>query len=113
MKVDDMVVVDFEEIIIEGLLRPSSDKPTHHRLFQTFTGIRSVVHTHSRNTVAFAQAEMGIPRPGTTRADYFLEPLPYRISKPIGMTAKPTHSPSPRYKPTRSKGCKPTTTLLC
>jgi hypothetical protein len=28
------------------------------------------------------------------------------------MTAQPTHSPSPRYKPTRSKGCKPTTHSL-
>ena len=38
MKADDMVVVDFEGNIIEGSLRPSSDTPTHCRLFQAFTG---------------------------------------------------------------------------
>jgi L-ribulose-5-phosphate 4-epimerase len=54
MKVDDMVVVDFEGKLVEGSLRPSSDTPTHQRLFKAFTGIRSVVHTHSRNAVAFA-----------------------------------------------------------
>jgi len=59
MKVHDMVVVDFEGQIIEGSLRPSSDTPTHRRLFQAFEGIRSVVHTHSRNAVAFAQAPAG------------------------------------------------------
>src|SRR3981081_177500 len=56
MKPADMIVVDFEGKIVEGSLRPSSDTPTHQRLFQAFTGIRSVVHTHSRNAVAFAQA---------------------------------------------------------
>jgi L-ribulose-5-phosphate 4-epimerase len=63
MKVNDMVVVDFEGKIIEGSLRPSSDAPTHRRLFQAFAGIRSIVHTHSRNAVAFAQAGMGRHNP--------------------------------------------------
>src|SRR5438067_4043635 len=54
---NDMVVVDFDEgRTVEGSLRPSSDTPTHRRLFQAFQGIRAVVHTHSRNAVAFAQA---------------------------------------------------------
>jgi L-ribulose-5-phosphate 4-epimerase len=57
MKADQMIVVDFDGKVAEGSLRPSSDTPTHCRLFQAFEGIRSVVHTHSRNAVAFAQAE--------------------------------------------------------
>ncbi len=81
MKVDDMVVVDFEGKIIEGSLRPSSDAPTHRRLFQAFTGLRSVVHTHSRNAVAFAQAGMGIPCLGTTHADYFHGEVP--VTRPL------------------------------
>jgi L-ribulose-5-phosphate 4-epimerase len=81
MKVGDMVVVDFEGNIIEGSLRPSSDTPTHCRLFQAFTGIRSVVHTHSRNAVAFAQAGRGIPCLGTTHADYFYGEVP--ITRPM------------------------------
>jgi len=76
MKADDMVVVDFEGKIIEGSLRPSSDTPTHCRLFQAFEGIRSVVHTHSRNAVAFAQAGRAIPCFGTTHADYFYGEVP-------------------------------------
>jgi L-ribulose-5-phosphate 4-epimerase len=81
MKVDDMVVMDFEGQIIEGSLRPSSDAPTHRRLFQAFTGFRSVVHTHSRNAVAFAQAGMGIPCLGTTHADYFYGEVP--VTRPM------------------------------
>jgi L-ribulose-5-phosphate 4-epimerase len=73
-----MVVVDLDGNIIEGDLRPSSDEPTHRRLFQAFAkhGIRSVVHTHSRNAVAFAQAERAIPCLGTTHCDYFNGPVP-------------------------------------
>jgi L-ribulose-5-phosphate 4-epimerase len=88
MKVNDMVVVDFEGKIVEGSLRPSSDTPTHHRLFKAFTGIRSVVHTHSRNAVAFAQAGRGIPCLGTTHADYFCGEVP--VTRP--MTAEEIQS---------------------
>jgi len=76
MKTSDMVVVSFEGQSIEGSLRPSSDTPTHRRLFQAFTGIRSVVHTHSRNAVVFAQAGREIPCLGTTHADYFYGTVP-------------------------------------
>jgi L-ribulose-5-phosphate 4-epimerase len=48
MKADDMVVVDFEGKIIGGSLRPSSDTPTHCRLFQAFEGIRSALCTLTR-----------------------------------------------------------------
>lgn len=73
---NDMVIVDFEGRIVEGPLRPSSDTPTHRRLFQAFAGIRAVVHTHSRNAVAFAQAGREIPCLGTTHADYFYGSVP-------------------------------------
>ena len=77
MSVDDMVVVSIKTgETVEGTLRPSSDTPTHRRLFQAFAGIRSVVHTHSRNAVAFAQAGCGIPCLGTTHADYFYGEVP-------------------------------------
>lgn len=72
----DMAVVDFEGSIVEGKLRPSSDTPTHRRLFLGFPGIRAVVHTHSRHAVAFAQAAAEIPVLGTTHADYFRGPVP-------------------------------------
>lgn len=78
---DDIVVVNFEGAIVEGALRPSSDTPTHCRLFQAFTGVRSIVHTHSRNAVAFAQAGLGIPCLGTTHADYFYGEVP--VTRPM------------------------------
>src|SRR4051794_30278362 len=45
----DIIVIDFEGKVVAGRLRPSSDTPTHRRLFQAFHGVRSIVHTHSRN----------------------------------------------------------------
>jgi L-ribulose-5-phosphate 4-epimerase len=78
LRAEDMVVVDLSGKIADGTLRPSSDTPTHRRLFLAFgaKGVRSVVHTHSRAAVAFAQAGMDIPCLGTTHADHFHGPVP-------------------------------------
>lgn len=73
---EQMVVVDYEGNIVEGTLRPSSDTPTHRRLYQVFPEVRAIVHTHSRGAVAFAQAGRGIPCLGTTHADYFYGEVP-------------------------------------
>jgi len=78
---EDVVLVDLEGKKVEGVKSPSSDTPTHLRLFQAFTGIFSVVHTHSRNAVAFAQAGRGIPCVGTTHADYFYGEVP--VTRPM------------------------------
>ena len=74
----DMVVVDLEGKVVEGGLKPSSDTPTHRCLFRAFgeAGVRSVVHTHSRCAVAFAQAARAIPCLGTTHADHFHGAVP-------------------------------------
>lgn len=71
-----MVLVDLEGKIVEGKLNPSSDTPTHHRLFLAFPGIAGVVHTHSTHATAFAQAGRPIPIFGTTHADYFNGDIP-------------------------------------
>lgn len=73
---DQMVIVDLEGRVVEGGLRPSSDTPTHRYLYRTFGGISSVVHTHSRNAVAFAQALRPLPCLGTTHADHFRGDVP-------------------------------------
>jgi len=73
---EDIAIVDLGGKQVEGKLRPSSDTETHRRLFQVFEGIRSVVHSHSRHAVAFAQAGKAIPCFGTTHADYFRGEVP-------------------------------------
>ncbi len=78
---EKMVLVDLEGRVIEGSLRPSSDTPTHRRLFQAFAEIRAVVHTHSRHAVSFAQAGRPIPCLGTTHGDYFKGPVP--VTRPL------------------------------
>ncbi len=77
----EMILVDLEGRVVEGKLNPSSDTPTHRRLFQAFPGIRAVVHTHSANAVSFAQAGRPVPCLGTTHADYFNGPVP--VTRPL------------------------------
>jgi len=72
----DMVLVDLAGKKVEGDLKPSSDTPTHRRLYLGFKKIGGVVHTHSSHATAFAQAGLGIPIFGTTHADYFNGDIP-------------------------------------
>lgn len=77
MKADDMVVVNVETgENVEGKWKPSSDTATHLELYRSFPKIKGIVHTHSTNAVAFAQAGMMIPALGTTHADYFYGDIP-------------------------------------
>ncbi|MGZ0709954.1 L-ribulose-5-phosphate 4-epimerase AraD [Coraliomargarita sp. W4R53] len=78
LKPEDMVIVDLDGQTVAGKLRYSSDTPTHRRLFLAFaeSGVRSIVHTHSRKAVAFAQAAIDIPCLGTTHCDYFNGAVP-------------------------------------
>ncbi len=73
---DDMVLVDLEGKRVEGKLNPSSDTPTHRRLYLAFAQIGGVVHTHSSHATAFAQAGRAVPVFGTTHADYFRGEIP-------------------------------------
>ena len=77
MSPDDMVVVDIESgLRVEGKWNPSSDTKTHLALYRKFKSIKGIVHTHSVNAVAFAQAGIAIPALGTTHADYFYGGIP-------------------------------------
>lgn len=73
---DDMVVIDLEGKRVEGRYNPSSDTATHLELYKAFPEIGGVVHTHSPEATAWAQAGRGIPLYGTTHADYFFGEIP-------------------------------------
>lgn len=77
MSPEDMVVVDIATgESVEGKWKPSSDTKTHLELYRKYQEIKGIVHTHSVNAVAFAQAGMAIPALGTTQADYFYGDIP-------------------------------------
>ena len=74
---DDMVIVELDTgSIVESLLKPSSDTPTHLELYKAFSHIGGVVHTHSKWATIFSQAMLDIPPLGTTHADYFRSYIP-------------------------------------
>jgi L-ribulose-5-phosphate 4-epimerase len=76
LKPENMVVVDSDCNVIEGILKPSSDTLTHIELYKAFPEIGGIVHTHSTYAVAWAQALKAIPAMGTTHADHFYGEIP-------------------------------------
>jgi len=77
LKPRDLVVVDLSDgHMREGRLNPSSDTPTHLELYRAFPAVGGVVHTHSPEATAWAQAGREIPCYGTTHADHFHGAVP-------------------------------------
>lgn len=76
LKPEDIVIVDFDNKIVEGRMRPSSDTKTHSFLYRAWGEIGGVCHTHATYSVAWAQAQRDIPIMGTTHADYLTQDIP-------------------------------------
>ena len=77
LRPDHLVAVAIDDgRVVDGDLRPSSDTPTHLALYRRFPGIGGVVHTHSPEATAWAQACRPIPPFGTTHADHFRGAVP-------------------------------------
>ena len=76
LKPEDIVIVDFDNNIIEGNLRPSSDTKTHAYLYKNWPNIGGIAHTHATYSVAWAQAQRDIPIFGTTHADHLTTDIP-------------------------------------
>lgn len=76
LKPEDIVIVDFDNNIIEGSMRPSSDTKTHAYLYKNWPNIGGVAHTHATYSVAWAQSQRDIPIFGTTHADHLTSDIP-------------------------------------
>ena len=74
---NSIVVVSLEDgKVVEGDYNPSSDTPTHYILYKEFAELNAIVHTHSVNASAFAQAGKPILPFGTTHADFSYTQVP-------------------------------------
>lgn len=76
LKPEDIVILDFDNNVIEGKMRPSSDTKTHAYLYKHWKEIGGIAHTHATYSVAWAQAQRDIPIFGTTHADHLTSDIP-------------------------------------
>jgi L-ribulose-5-phosphate 4-epimerase len=74
--VNDIVILNLEGKILEGDLRPSSDTKTHLYLYNKWSNINSICHTHSTYAVGWAQSLLSVPVYGTTHADHLTNEIP-------------------------------------
>lgn len=76
LKPEDIVILDFDNNVIEGEMRPSSDTKTHAFLYKNWKNIGGIAHTHATYSVAWAQSQLDIPIFGTTHADHLTADIP-------------------------------------
>lgn len=76
LRPEDIVIVDFDNIVVEGKMRPSSDTKTHAFLYKNWLKVGGIAHTHATYSVGWAQAQRDIPIMGTTHADHLTHDIP-------------------------------------
>lgn len=76
LKSEDIVIVDFDNNVVEGSMRPSSDTKTHSFLYKSWEDIGGIAHTHAKYSCAWAQAQKDVPIFGTTHADHLTADIP-------------------------------------
>ena len=84
LSAENMVVVDLDGNVIEGLLKPSSDTFAHVYVYRHRPEINGVVHTHSTFATAWAAAGKPIPAVLTAICDEFGGPIPLGAYAKIG-----------------------------
>jgi L-ribulose-5-phosphate 4-epimerase len=73
---EKIVILDLEGNIVEGTLNPSSDTKTHIYLYQKWSEINSICHTHSTYAVGWSQSLQDVTVYGTTHADHLTKDIP-------------------------------------
>jgi L-ribulose-5-phosphate 4-epimerase len=76
LKPEDIVIVDYDNRVVDGYMRPSSDTKTHSWLYKNWSQIGGIAHTHATYSVAWSQAQRDIPIFGTTHADHLTQDIP-------------------------------------
>jgi L-ribulose-5-phosphate 4-epimerase len=73
---EDMVVTDFDGVLVDGQLAPSSDTAAHAYVYRHMPHVGGVVHTHSTYATAWAARDEPIPCVLTMIADEFGGDIP-------------------------------------
>jgi L-ribulose-5-phosphate 4-epimerase len=71
-----LVVLDLDDNVIEGELKPSSDTASHLTIYRQRPDVLGIGHTHSPYATAFAALGKPIPVYLTAQADEFGGPIP-------------------------------------
>ena len=58
---EDIVIMDYHTLAVEGDIRPSSEKKLHARIYQTRSKIQAVIHTHQPCASTVASARRDLP----------------------------------------------------
>jgi len=81
---DNMVVVDLDSKIVEGMHKPSSDTFAHVYVYRHRPDVKGIVHTHSTFATAWAAVGKPIPPVLTAICDEFGGPIPVGAYARIG-----------------------------
>lgn len=61
MEIKDVVVIDLDGNVVEGIHKPSSEWRMHAEIYRQLPSVKAIVHTHSPYATSFAVVHQEIP----------------------------------------------------
>ena len=84
LDLEDIVIVDIDGNIVDGIRKPSSDLITHLQIYRAKEDINGIIHTHSTYASCFAVLNESIPVVSTTMANEVGGEVPVARYAPVG-----------------------------
>jgi L-fuculose-phosphate aldolase len=84
MSIEDIVLLDLEGKLIEGVWQPSVETPMHAAIYRNREDIGAIVHVHSTHATVFAVAGKSIPVILEETAQVIGHPIPVAPYAPCG-----------------------------
>lgn len=84
LALEDIIILDLDGNIVEGVKKPSSDLITHLQIYRAKEDINGIIHTHSSYASCFAILNESIPVVSTTMANEVGGEVPVAKYAPVG-----------------------------
>ncbi len=76
LRLEDVVIMDFEANLIKGKKKPSSEKHLHARIYEMRPDINAIIHCHAPYVSSFAVAHIPLSKPIISENVFYFGEIP-------------------------------------
>lgn len=76
LRLEDVVIMDFEANLVKGKKKPSSEKHLHARIYEMRPDINAIIHCHAPYVSSFAVAHIPLSKPIISENVFYFGEIP-------------------------------------
>lgn len=76
LRLEDVVIMDFEANLVKGKKKPSSEKHLHARIYEMRPDINAIIHCHAPYVSSFAVAHISLSKPIISENVFYFGEIP-------------------------------------